>query len=287
VKIAIPEIGGIDENDALTVVLQCVLLELLRKGEDVMATLHRLRLALCAWVGTGRPLVASALFLAHFAAFDVVEAASITFRFDATVTHALSANPFDLPFDYQVGDVISGKLTFEPEAAEPIGANAVEAEQLFGLEFTIDGTTFGTSTYSIRVINDTVILDSDPFLGTVDTMSIRCSSSDPQPCSPGLLSMPGSEPFSITSRLNLVGNGDILDSPTVDTESEIWNSFTLRRNLSLTFGNDAGGSMLLRADVGQFVQDAPEPKSSSVSIFLIACLFTWWALDRSNRRISA
>jgi hypothetical protein len=209
-------------------------------------------------------------------------AAPVTLRFDATITHALAGNAFDLPFSYEVGDAISGKLTFEPGAGIPIGDNAIEADQFLQLKFVVGGTTFGTSTYSIEVFNDTAIEDSEPFLGSVDTMIVDCSPSSSQPCTPELITLPNSDPFSITSRLELTGDGSILDIPTVSAESEIWNSYTLRRTLAVTLDNESGGSMLIFANVGQFTA-VPEPTSSFFTVWSsVECLLAWWALQRKR-----
>jgi hypothetical protein len=226
-----------------------------------------------------KPPLVLAIFVAltgtHFLLCTLVQSAPVTFRFNATVTDAPAANPFDLPFDYDPGDVIFGQLTFDPASAAPTAENAVGADQFLGLRFTIDDTEFGTSTYNIRVINDTAFDDSD-LEGPLDTMAIRCSPSDPQPCTPALIAIPGEDAFSITSRLDLVGDGSILNAATLSPESEIWNSFTLQRTLSLTFDNEAGGSMLLRANVGQFTA-LPETRSSLMMIFILTVsLLPWW-----------
>ncbi len=179
--------------------------------------------------------------------------------------------------------MISGKLAFEPGAGTPIGDNAIGADQFQGLGLVIDGVEFGSSSYNIRVINDTAFDDTESE-GQLDTMTIRCSPSDPQPCTPALISLQGGDPFAITERLELVGDSDILDSATVSSERDIWNSFTLRRALAVTFDNATGGSMLLRANVGQF-EAVPEPPNSLVFVcFLIFCLLAFLARKRLRPR---
>ena len=212
-----------------------------------------------------------AALLAGISWGTVADAAPVTFRFDATVTHALAANPFDLPFGYQVGGEISGKLTFEPGSGEPLGdtATAIEAEQFLDLEFSIDGVEFGSSRYSIRVVNDTLIDDSG-INGLVDTMNIRCSPSAPQSCMPDLISLPGGDPFSIGSRIQLTGIGSILEMPSISPDSEIWNLFAFNRSLSLSFRDQSNGSISLFATIGAF-EPVPEPATFCLVKALILC----------------
>ena len=149
-----------------------------------------------------------------------LHAAPITFRFDAEIVNIAVGNTFDLPFSFQVGDAISGRLTFEPGTGVPTGDNSIEAVQSLGMEFVIKGTAFGSSTYSIKVFDENFIVADDLDIAggvVIDTMILECSPSSFQPCTPDRISIPGAQPFSIGARLDLNGSDSILNTPGLRT----------------------------------------------------------------------
>jgi hypothetical protein len=197
-------------------------------------------------------LIAGALCVSH----PYLQAAPITFRFDAEIINVPVGNPFDLPLTYQVGDVIHGRFTFEPALALPIGDNAIAADQNFALEFEINGTLVSSSGFRIEVFNDTAFTDSE-FPEQIDVMSIGCNEAS---CIPNLLSLPEGEPFRVRSRMQLVGSSSILSTPEISADPATWNLFTLERRLILGFDDIGPGSMGLDAIVGPIVL-VPEPSS--------------------------
>jgi hypothetical protein len=232
-----------------------------------------------------RNVLVFAFLAIGLAPFEPTLATPITFRFDGTVTHALAGNPFDLPFTYQVGEVISGKLTFEPGVGVSTGDNSIEAQQFLGLEFVVNGTTFGTSAYSIRVFDNDLIIADDPDItdGLVaDTMVLQCSASSTESCMPELISGPSGSPYRITVRMDLTGEKSILNTPIVRPEAEIWNAFSFRRRLTITFNDETGGSMLLGATVGPFTV-IPEPTTSSIFVWTsMTYLISGWTFRRTR-----
>jgi len=177
----------------------------------------------------------------------------ITFRFDAEIINTSSGNPFNLPFSYEVGDIITGRLTFEPVSG-PAAGNSIAADQSFPLEISINGAFVSSSSYRIQSFDNTPITDSE-FDGPVDTMAIGCS--EPA-CIPEYVRLRGSEPFRVRSRMNLIGETDILGTAMISDDPAVWNAFTLERTLSLNFDNQDPGSMGLLAHVGDF-RAVPEP----------------------------
>jgi hypothetical protein len=197
-------------------------------------------------------------------------AGPITFRFDATVKTVLSSNPIDLPFSIQPSDVISGRFTFDPGTAVSIGDNAVEGVQSLGLTFTIDGVAFGSTTYRIQAFNNTPISD-DVIEGPIDTVNIQCSSIAGYACSPTFIEMPGVDPFTIGVRLSLLGPISILDLAHISADPAKWNSFQFERHLRLTFNDLNDGSMLVGAQVGEFLA-VPEPSDALLVLVAVVCL---------------
>jgi hypothetical protein len=195
-------------------------------------------------------------------------------------------NEFQLPFTYQIGDVISGKLTFEPNVGTPTGDNTIKADQFHELQFDINGTVFGTSRYSVQVLdNDLVIADDlDTSNGVVvDTMILECATSSSQSCIPDPITVPGGDPFSINARLALTGDNSILDMPTISEDPAVWNLFNFRRWLNLSFGNETGGSMTMLATVHEF-STAPEPSNLSVTIGMFIWSFAASRLRQKQKR---
>jgi hypothetical protein len=204
-----------------------------------------------------------------FAPSAILYGAPLTFQFNATVIDAAAGNPFALPFSYQVGDVITGRLTFEPGIGTPISHNAIRADQILPIEFVVEDFTFGSTAYTVEVFNDDTIEDADPPLsGLVDTMKIVCSPSATEPCTPQHVMIPGFDAFSIGVRFELKGDDSIFHFAHVSGDSSIWNSFELQRLLTVGFANDSGGIMSLAATVGQFIQ-VPEPSGFVATLLLL------------------
>jgi hypothetical protein len=210
-----------------------------------------------------------------------LHAEPVTFRFDAEIVNVPIGNPFDLPLTYQVGDIIQGKFTFEPTSAKPIDNNAVAANQAFALEFNINGSVVGSSSFRIEVFNDTAFDDSN-FPAPIDVITLGCN--EPS-CIPGLISLPGGEPFRVRSRSQFVGSSSILDMPEFSDDPTTWNAFLLERRLFLGFDDVGLGSMGLDAIVGQMFL-VPEPSSSTLIIAgIVAVVATaTWVKRRSNPR---
>jgi hypothetical protein len=213
-----------------------------------------------------RPLAASLCIVLSailFATRNSVHAAPVTFRFDAEITHVPTGTPFDLPFDFQVGDVVRGSVTFEPEVAPP-GSYRLESLQTLGFQLDIDGIGFGSETYSIQSLNDSFIDDLFPF--NVDTLTLTCTASSTR-CSPSPIEVDGAEPFEMAFRMDLWGYADIVDAPSFASDATIWNDYDLYRRIIVYFGGIDSGGRSFHAVVRDF-EVAPEP-STITSVCLI------------------
>jgi hypothetical protein len=184
---------------------------------------------------------------------QILQAAPITFRFDAEITNVAAASPFDLPLSYRVGDIVQGRFTFDPERGSPLGDNALVAPRPYEFRININGIVAGSIAHEIRVFDNTPIshFEFDP----VDTISVGCS--EPT-CTPNFINLGHGEPFRVRSRLSLIGSESIHDSPTLSAIPNIWNAFLFGRHLDVNFDNEGIGSMGFAARVGAFSL-VPEP----------------------------
>jgi hypothetical protein len=217
-----------------------------------------------------RPINFVRLYVLEFAVFAAslcvphasLDAAPITFQFDAEIVHVSPGNPFDLPLIYQVGDSIHGRFTFEPGSGSVIGDNVVAASQPFSLGFEINGTTVGTSGFRIEVFDNTAFDDSE-FPEPIDVINLGCNEAS---CIPDLISLSDGEPFRVRSRMQLVGNSSVLIAPEISADPAVWNAFGLERRLVIGFDNEGSGSMGFDAVVGSMVQ-VPEPTTLTSLVF--------------------
>ncbi len=192
-------------------------------------------------------------------------AAPVAFLFEATVTHEFNGSPFDLPFSYQVGDVLRGEFSFDPSGGSPVGNNTVLANQAFPLIFHIGEQSLANSHFSIRIADDTAMDDSG-FPEPIDVIELGCAEPG---CTPELLTLPGFEPFRVRSRMELVGDGATIASPEIPATTAVWNAFELQRRIVLEFDNEGVGAMGLQATIGAF-RIIPEPASLILDVVALA-----------------
>jgi hypothetical protein len=195
---------------------------------------------------------------------NALYAAPLTFRFDAQISSVSLGGPFNLPFEFQVGDTISGKFTFEPGAGVAINDMAVGSDQSLPVEFNINGTSVLTSGYRIVAFDDSVDYDSEhpPYDGLV--LSCREAS-----CAPEVVSLSGSEPFKVRWEMRLSGSASVWSKPAIVSDVDVWNAFSDDRRIFIGFDNLGPGSIGLDAVVNSMVQ-VPEP--GLVSHLLLAAI---------------
>jgi hypothetical protein len=212
----------------------------------------------------------------------IVHAAPITFRFDAEIFDVPAGNPFDLPLTFQVGDVILGKFTFDPNLALPLDDKSIASHQPYSLEFQINGNVVGSSGFRLEVFDNTAFDDST-YPESLDAMTLGCN--EPL-CVPELLSLPEGEPFRVRSRMQVVGIDSILTAPQISVDPMVWNALTLERRINLNFDNQGPGAMGFQATVGAFII-VPEPHNAQIAlsaIFALSFFYCTAAFRRSWRK---
>lgn len=197
-----------------------------------------------------------------------VKAAPVTLQFQAEIVGVSVGNPFDLPLAYQIGDIISGSFTFDPDLGMVLGDNAIAASQPFSLEFDINGTVVGTSAFRMEVFDNTAFSGS-AFPGRVDVINLGCS----EPfCTPELISLPEGEPFRVRSSLQFVGSSSVLSESEIITDPTTWNAFGLQRRLIVGFDNVGPGSVGFDAIVGS-ISEVPEPTAFCLTLSVGVVLY--------------
>jgi hypothetical protein len=167
-------------------------------------------------------------------------------------------SPFDLPFEFQVGDTISGKFIFEPGAGVAVNDIAVGSDQSLPFEFNIDGTLVLTSGYRIVAFDDSVDYDSErpPYDGLV--LSCREAS-----CAPDVVTLPDSEPFKVRWEMRLTGSSSTWSTPQIFGEVNLWNALADERRIHVSFDNVGPGSVGFDALVSS-MSEVPEPALAGV-----------------------
>jgi hypothetical protein len=227
-------------------------------------------------VRTRRVLCNLAVGLFVFVSPTYSDAAPVTFRFDATITNVFEAAPFDLPIQYEIGDVIHAKMTFEPLATTTLLDSTVATVQFFKFNFDINGTAVGTSRYGLKILDNGAILDT-PWAGDpvfdIFTAGSSINPDFPLPL-PDTISIPGGDPFGLSLHLELIGNTATVDAGEIVLSQHQINDFSLRRTLSLGFDASGPGSMGLQATVGTFAI-VPEPTSTLMFAFGLSSLLAF------------
>jgi hypothetical protein len=188
--------------------------------------------------------------------------APLTLLFNSQVTEVYkSPNAlFDLPFNINVGDTVSGAFTFEP--LTPMGA------QTAGLRFDLSGTSLQSPTYDIFAELNALPPLGFPDQSPTDTIDVVCSLlSTTSQCSPG--TVPGSN-IDWRAFLSVGGKSPILSDYKLPGDVATWNQFD-SRSLELSFTPSSGtGLIQVRAALQSFVA-VPEP--AILQMVLIAVLF--------------
>lgn len=194
------------------------------------------------------------LFTIGSFANGILKAAPITLIFDAEITNVPTGSPFDLGINYQVGDIIQGRLVLEPGVGNPINDVGVGADQDFAFDLIVNGTALNTVGYEIVAFNDSTNFDSENGQ-LLDGLTVSCREVS---CVPNLVTLPQGEPFRVRFDMQLVGNSSIWSVPEITGDTNVWNAFSVRRFMHVGFDNVGPGSMGFDAVVRQFTL-VPEP----------------------------
>lgn len=210
-------------------------------------------------------------------------ATPVTFAFEAEITTVFLGIPFESGIDFSVGDTISGRFTFDPleECAvfdgpgQPLGG-LCETTQPFSFSVEIDGATFRTSDYELKVRDHVAVIDS-PFAGGADIID---SSGELSPLDP--LAFPNIDSNTSSFNMSLWKYSDSLAVASVPASVEIWNRYGSTRTIDILLRDGLGHVVGFQAAIGRF-SVIPEPSS-----FCLLSLISLWVLPQryflSSRR---
>jgi len=215
-----------------------------------------------------------------------LQAAPVTFAFEATVDSISPGASFDSAIDIAEGDVITGQFTFEPNAGD--GSASLVVDQPYSFTVNINGIELSTAAYRATVSNDTgADLDCADFLcpGFVVIDSLTLGGSNLMEV--GDDTLPNLDTDSSGFQMQLEewfghpfwGGTDILDTASIPAGLDSWNQFS-RRPLRVWLGDGQGGTFSLNATVGQFAV-VPEPSSGSL---ICLCILVTGIAARTGRR---
>jgi hypothetical protein len=197
-------------------------------------------------------------------------AVPVTFRFDATIGTVPPGIPFDAGIDFALGDIISGKFTFDPSDGD--GSMSFRAVQPYNFLLNINGTLLFTPTFEIEATNNLFIISDCPtgvdcLSGFVDELIVGGGGLAGVEDEPALGFEPSQSGFSIL----LDGMATVLGQASHPPTAEVWNDFDLRRQIAVFFEDGSGGAMAFVATIGEFMT-IPEPPSAGLSVRVAALM---------------
>lgn len=201
------------------------------------------------WGPTNCALLTISIVAGFCVSNAVVEAQPVTYKFDAAITSVASGVPFDSGITFAVGDMISGRFTFEPNTG--VGGMNLDTVQPYAFVLEVDGTNLFSPTFEIRAVNNGS-LDDVPGVSEIDSLVVGAG---------GLSSMNpavGINPATSGFRMTLFGPATAFGGASIPGDIDVWNSFDIWRDISVTFRNANGGAVGFQATVGSF-QLVPEP----------------------------
>jgi len=205
-----------------------------------------------------------------FGMSSTLEAAPVTFAFDAEISSVSLGIPFDSGIDFSVGDTISGQFTFQPFeencaiADGPFQPFGCTKPQLFSFSMEIDGINLSVNSYEIDTLNNTGVFDG---AGPVvqDFLEPRGRGLSPAEASRPISIDPASSGFGMMLR----GGASSINFASIPGSPDVWNQFNLERSLNIFVLDGNGGVIRIRAVVGQF-SIVPEPTSLALAMTFIS-----------------
>ncbi len=219
----------------------------------------------------GLHLVGAFVLAALFSACSAVEAAPVTFAFEAEVASVIEVNwGAGVPFAVNVDDVLVSSFELDSFSGGP------QRIQTGALSFEVAGYEFSLTGFVLTVENDdapdaiplrgrlaaplnTPIVDQAP--GITDSLFFSCI--DPFDLSCG--SLAGNEDIVFGPRIALIGDRTVHASTELTTDLTIWNAFSFRELVLLFRNESTGGTTRIGAYVGS-VSQIPEPASGILAI---------------------
>jgi len=217
-----------------------------------------------------------------FSAYSASVAAPVTFQFEAEgnivfpeiiVFPEMQQGTVPV-IPIEAGDTLTGKFTFDPDAAQISNENPSASIFTTELQIKVGDIELSTGSFSVEVFDDSLTIGSFDTLGSppvfedFDGIILVCSPSLPAMCQPEITEVPGAGLFSVSLELRFIGDLSVLDSTEVPGDVNLWNDLASFRSISIVF--DAIDPNLTSAvyfgTIGELVA-VPEP--SSVAILLV------------------
>ncbi len=188
----------------------------------------------------GLPFGAAVALAFLLGACSVVEAAPVTFEFEAVVNTSFNDSQTgsvpEIPIE--AGDTLTGQFTFDPNAPMASGGNPSATVYTAKLQFHLNDIEFSTDVFSVEVFDDAFSVGSlaAPLaVEDFDAISLGCSPSLLAECQPEMIDIPGVGLFRVSMQITLLGDLTVLDSTNVPGQIDLWNGLTSSRSLGLSF----------------------------------------------------
>jgi len=219
--------------------------------------------------GRGLAIVGTLSLTIFLGASATLEAAPVTFRFEAEIT-SIDRSPdamFDLPSNVMTGDTFSGLLQFEPFAFG-------QSDESSSLKVNLGSEVFSVEDAPLTTANEVFALDPIGVYSIRNIVRIGCTGlSSLRPCNAFLSSSSNDTQladlglFGATAReiSEVLGEGLISQGESLG-DVEVWSRLMTRRIFMNFTSNSSPGSIQLEAVFGPMVV-IPEP--SSLSLILI------------------
>jgi hypothetical protein len=206
-----------------------------------------------------------------------VQAAPITFRFDATIGPPRQGTfPIELPFSFAEGDHISGSFTFEPFDA-PSDAFQTVNSQNSTFKLQIGSVVLSNFHYSIQADNN-LVSDDGPI--PEDRLLLQCLGTGNQ-----CLASPidGADHVAWSFGWTLNGGSGILDGPDIPASIETWNQLLPSSILVSFHDNTTGRGTGFQATIDA-LHVVSEPTTAAILAIVCVVAFAFPALNCGRRR---
>ncbi len=216
-----------------------------------------------------------------------LHAAPLTFRFDAEIHTVFTGIPFDSGIDFATGDVIIGTFTFQPNQGN--GSMHLATMQDYQFALDVNGVVISTPRYEIEAFDDSSVEDF-PGASIIDEIELSGSGFSPVDGATDLNLDPAQSSFRMelwAPGFPVPGEVEPFDGARIPGSLDVWNDFTLWREIIVSIRDGQGGAIGFQATVGPFAA-VPEPSAQSVALLLfgtIAAFNRLFMFNNSRRRI--
>jgi hypothetical protein len=206
------------------------------------------------------------LLVTSLAPFSAGFAAPLTLSFRAVITSVLAGESSDVGMDFDVGDPLLGRFTFEP-AESVTGDILFTTFQMYPFALNINGVAAASSGFELSAFNDAGIDDFPP-ASIVDGLELAAFFSHS--------SAPTINPSRSGMRMFLKSDVSVLSEKNYPSDADTWNAFHLERQLILRLQGFNGEFVGAQALIEDFAI-VPEPITAlHLCIVLIVPGFRHW-----------